>query len=580
MPDADLKKRLSELRLQGDNSFTAYKSSRDQLYKTIASAYLFWRQCEEQDKAFLPSQYKAIGIKWNKPKDNRVNFNPLIQLVFDIRRDNTKDSNKITHWAAVLRCLDEDYTENPQAYQSNALVRLVILIGQRGGITEIYKRDENGEPLDDDDGFKPTKPTKKDLAEIARILGKRKVEELKQGEHPSLAVLPKTLSDITYNEDGFVALIGRRDAKGQLQLLTSTADADVIGSVAFKSMRDYAADIDPSLRIIAETIHSQTFPQSGKPLDSKLEKEWRRVVETDDTKVSKLVERKDDDGNVKTVNEKLTNPRRLIILGAKDQLIYSKMREASSVVTLLKPSLSLCGKDSIFLKTEERRAIEEPILDGTLPVFNAKPKQKLAAVTGQKYAYLLELLDPATKRQRDLHFYKRETKPGQSATNFQPTFDAGARYKPVWRFTADRSWFLRLRSEWLDRWFESLGKNTRILRSDSKVFELRVSKDNLFIRFEIDDPKFGDKHNAKIFGTKITGTELQSCLVLSLDLAPVLFNLSEISYADQVTVSGDGHAVVFDYKTTSGEFRVAMPTVSRVGGEFIRDTTHFSRAEF
>lgn len=580
MPDVDLKARLDGIKLQSAATFTAYKSSRDQLYITLASAYLFWRQCEEHDKAFLPSQYKASGIKWNKSKENRVNFNPLIQLVFDMRRDNTKDSNKITHWAAVMRCLDEEYIENPLAYQTNAVTKLVTLIGLRGGITEIYKRDENGEPLDDEDDFKPTKPTKKDLAEIARVLGKRKMEELKRGEHLSLAVLPIDVVNISYNEDGFVALIGRRDANGQMQLLTSTADTDVIGSVAFKSMRDYAPDIDPSLRIIAETIHSQTFPQRGKPLDSKLEKEWRRVVETDYTKINKLVERKDGDGNVKSANEALTNPRRLIILGAQGQIIYSKMREASSVVTILKPALNICGKDSIFLKTEERRAIEEPILDGSLPIFTAKPKQKLAAVTGQKYAYLLELQDPETKRQRDLHFYKRDTKPGQSATNFQPTFNTEGLYKPNWSFTAESSWFLRLRSEWLDHWFESLGKNTRILRSDSKVFELRVSKDNLFIRFEIDDPEIGDKHNAKIYGTKITGVEPQSCLVMSLDLAPVLFNLSEISYSNYVTVSGDGNAIVFDYKTNSGEFRIAMPTASKVKQNFVRRTMHFSRADF
>ena len=581
MPNVDLEKRLKELRLQGDKTFAAYKSSRDLLYHTICSAYMFWRQCDQQNASFLPTQYEEQEIRLQNRQDNRVNFSPFIQLIFGIRRDNSKDSNKITHWNAVFRALHDAYEATPENYKTNPVTKLINLIVRKKGITEIYKQDDTPATDDGEDGYSPKKPTKKDLAEIARILGKRKVTELKEGKYPPLMTITDGGADLAANEDGFVALVGRIGDDGILQIMAHTADAETINAVAFKSLRSYAQVIDPALRIIAETIHTQTFPQRGKPLDREMERIWRSVVETGDTKITKLVDKKDKTGKLIKQKVALTNPRRLILLDGGREIIYSKLREPTSVVTILKPTTRLAGNEPLFMKTEERRAIEEPILDGSLPVFRANPPDRLATVVrDKKTIYELELFDDETRKRRTLHFYKREAKPGQSQSNFQPTFDADSKYKATWRFEADKAWFLRLRSEWLDQWFESLGSDKRILRSDSRLFELKVMRERLFIRFEIDHKQHGDKHEAKIFHAKLTGEPLQSCLVMSLDLAPVLYNLSEIDYDGMVTVSGNGNAIVFDYQTAAGAFRIAMPTVMQVKKAWNRSAVHFSRANF
>ena len=63
-------------------------------------------------------------------------------------------------------------------------------------------------------------------------------------------------------------------------------------------------------------------------------------------------------------------------------------------------------------------------------------------------------------------------------------------------------------------------------------------------------------------------------------LAPVLYNLSEIDYDGMVTVSGNTDAIVFDYQTAAGAFRIALPTVRQVKRAWNRSAVHFSRANF
>lgn len=577
MTQNDLQQRLDELKLKGTAAFSEYKSSRKSLYGTFARAYTLWRLCQVQP-GFLQKEYKKANIVANKLPENRVNFRPFIRLVFGITAKTGTDNNKVQHWANVLNALDDDHNERPAYYAANTEAKLIAYIEQRGGVTEIVKKEGDAGADEDEDPPKASK-SKKDQAAIAAALAKRRIDQLVTQSSKSIAVAEKFSRSVSVNKDGLVAFIGKRNAKGAIEIVATSIDPSALQSVALNSMRDYADDVDPSLRTLAEIIHTQTFPQLGMPNNEARRKEWRRVVEVHETSVSVYREEVDKKtGKKRPILKKLKNPRRLIILGDRGMIILGRQREHGATVTIMKPRLQLCRKDVVVLRPSDRVAFEDPIVDGTLAIYRATPSDKLSPVSNDpKWHYHLLLENTATSHKRTIYFEKYRGELGKSSTNFQLMFDAKGEFKPTWQFTVEKDWFLELRSQWLDEWFGSLGLHTRILRSDSKVFEWKITPSKLAIRFEIDDDKHADKHTTSIPKCMMKGANSQACLVASMDLAPVLFNLTEIALTSKVTVCGDAHAIVFSYTTDMGEFRIAIPTQTRVKKKFVASTEHFSK---
>lgn len=574
----NLQKRLDEIKQQGLAAFGQYQSSRTTLYRTFAKGYLLWRDCDNVP-GLLDKEYKKAGIKSNRLSDNRINFIPFVRLMFGFSKLTPATKTKSSHWSSVFRALDDDFNERPQYYATKPEMKLVELIETRGGTTEIVKNDDSPQAADDDTGYKP--PSKKEQEDTALAVARHRMEQLVSNAPKAFAVADKMSKRVPVNENGLVAFIGKRTASGKIELVATTADPAALQAVAVSSLRDYSEDIDPSLRTLAEVIHTQTFPQLGKPTNKDQEKLWRRVVETHETGIAKTVLAKDrKTGKSSYKREKLTNPRRLLILGDRNQIIYGRMREMAAAVTVLQPKLKLVQNRAVLLKTEERRLFEVPILDGSLAVHRATPTDRLTPVkrpNGNGYDLVIE--NTATKKTRTAHFYEYQSELGRSPTNFQPIFNATKNYKPTWSFSVPQEWFVDLRAKWLDRWFETLGKDTRILRSDSRVFELKIKAKQLAIRFEIDDDRYADKHPVAIPKAKLVGPSTQAILVASLDLAPVLYNLSEIAVKGDILVSGNAHALVFSFATDVGEFTIAMPAIKKVAGTFAPDRTHFSKAE-
>lgn len=574
MSNKNLKKRLDDLMLNGAAAWQQYQLSRESTYRLFASSYLLWRDCQS-DPDLLEKAYKKHDIAYQNRKTNRINFNPFIQLVFNIRRDTASNSNKIQHWASVLNALDEAYNENPRYYSSNAISKLIDHIKQRGGATEIAKRDADPVPLDDQKGDN-SKPSKKDQTATAQAIAKHRIEQLIAWPQPALVVAPKQAANITYDHNGLVALIGRRGKSGQIEIIAGTVDQDAVGRVAVSSMRSYADDIEDSLRTLVEAVHTQTFPQIGKPKDKQRERLWRKRVDTDDTKIKRVVPNPDPkSGAAKHISVALPNLRRLLFVGERDQIIYSRLREKSSIVTVLQPTHRLAGNANLLMEVKDRRILEEPLNDGTLAIYRAVPPDRLAQT---KTGFKLSVSNSATNKTRALRFQTYDKTHKANKYSSQPTFNLANDFAPLWSFTVTQDWFIKLRAEWLDEWLRKLGYDTRILRSDSKIFEFRVSSTELFIRFEIDDAAYGDNHCTRIDRVTLKSASKQSCYVMSLDVVPILFSLSEFALIGPVTVSGDAHAISFVFRTAMGHFTVAMPTARLVNKNWLRNTVHFSKA--
>ena len=84
--DAELKKLVKAAAAQEKVEQAAYKldeKSRMLAWRATARAYLWWREANQQP-AYLEKLYADNNIANNKPSDNRINFNPLVRLIWEI----------------------------------------------------------------------------------------------------------------------------------------------------------------------------------------------------------------------------------------------------------------------------------------------------------------------------------------------------------------------------------------------------------------------------------------------------------------------------------------------------------------
>ena len=147
----NLQKQLDELRIQALESKRLNDSTRQHLYKTIASAYVAWRDFSK-DETFLEKQYKKAGITYRATNSNTPLFRPFIRLIFDIPSGTPYYNNKVGHWSSVLNRLHEEYEQTPEVYQHNAVHKLAAFIDREGGITNIVAND--AEPDNQNDAAK------------------------------------------------------------------------------------------------------------------------------------------------------------------------------------------------------------------------------------------------------------------------------------------------------------------------------------------------------------------------------------------------------------------------------------------
>ncbi len=78
----ELRNEINELRASETPKYSAFTRTNEQLYASVARAYLLWRAASEKPD-FLESLYRERGIVFHRT-GNRPNFTPFFRLIWSI----------------------------------------------------------------------------------------------------------------------------------------------------------------------------------------------------------------------------------------------------------------------------------------------------------------------------------------------------------------------------------------------------------------------------------------------------------------------------------------------------------------
>lgn len=84
------------------------ESSRRLKWQAVVRAYLWWREADKQ-QGYLDALYASKNIP-NNSLSNRLNFNPLVRLIWDIHGERWAHVSSL---AKTIAALHEEFIENP-----------------------------------------------------------------------------------------------------------------------------------------------------------------------------------------------------------------------------------------------------------------------------------------------------------------------------------------------------------------------------------------------------------------------------------------------------------------------------------
>ena len=555
MAKLDLKTKLDDLQLRATESSRLTNIGRQHLYRTFAKAYFYWRECQTQPE-FLEKQYQRAQIESRDRKDNKINFRPFVKLVFNISGTTATDNNRASHWGKVLRKLDELYTQSPKKYEVNGEGIMALDIHNLGGITNIVIEDNNeADPAD----------TPSISAKDTRELARKKLSENELAQRGRLLLTTKgvkgigtatTRSNVRTDGDNLVAMIGRRESDGSITLLGTTNQAEAVDALAIHATKRNYHLVPESLRQIGEVLSIPLFPYGAKPKSKAAASAWEKRILYDQigTVVVKAKKAGDKDAKVP-----IATPRRLLIRGTKGDIIYSNMRLDCCVVTRCTPTLSLAPKTkNIYLKTEERKHIDSAIDNGDFELMTTTTKSSLASVKDELHEYVLKVSNPYNSFSRTLHFYL-QGRQQDGIHNWQGDFNFGG-YKANWKAKIGANWLMKFRAEFLDEWFSTLGRNTQIKRENNFTFDVRLTENEMTIRFNIGELGPSPFRNFPLETTLPRDVKFVEFSLRSKDCGPILFNLADTAVNGAIAISGNEQALLIGFKTDMGSYQIAIPT--------------------
>jgi len=550
-----MKDKLDELRLMTTEALNLNESSRQHLYKTLAQTYLTWRDLSVDD-AWLKDQYKRANIPFRNV-GNRINFRPFIRLAFGITTDTGYRNNKVTDWSKVLNKLDDEYNAQPGMYQTNALGKLAARIDALGGITNIIK-DGRDDEYGDDETPKQTRNQARQQAnkqQTALEIQQRRVKIFSDDTETSIG---KVKLSVPYRTDdhGLVSLIGKRNTDGSITILATTNEPAAIGKVVQHAAEGNLSLTSPSLKQMAELIKTQMYPHGSKPNSPAAARVWQQRIYYDRTDISVTAAKSGKS------DERMTNPRRVLVRGKQGDIIISSMRSTVSVVTRCVPKQMLISKaQNTYLMTSERGVIEDWITEGEIELLSANPKSKLLKVENEKHIYELTASNPITNTHRKLHFYEYGRVEDNPVVTTQTDFYREA-YEAEWSTTLSSDWFVKLRADWLEEWFQKKGRNTQLKRENNFKIEVSVRSNGIDFRYNMMDKSvLAPVHPTKAVVGFSNTKKSSEFISRSKDIAPVLYNLADMHVLGGIRVSGNAHAVVFEFETDTGAYEIAVPAL-------------------
>lgn len=562
-----LDKQLEALKDAAQQQTTTYRTSRDQLHQAIVDAYLWWREADTQD-GYLDATYAAAGIKTRRPSGNNPNFYPLVRLVWNI--DIKKQAGTFSNWARSLLALHEEYGNKPQLYANNPRADLINYIKDEGGLgglrgetgmteAELEAEERDGVPQDKRGRPKQSAPAPASVVESK--LNTAKAVSAK-------AVIPKFPTAVT-NKDNLVVMLGRRNAKGEIEVVGSDYSDDLVQMALLATTSLDRSTVTPSLRLIAEALEPHALP-------AKLEKYRKKFF--DDSTVERTVPTKelDENGQLKTRTTAVKQATRLRYRPSSGDFLISKALTDASLVTYVRPHKQFDCDKEVILRGEDRSWIERELLNQQkLTLFSADTEHGLTKTSKNvKASHMLKLHDAGKEYERSLYFYEKTTIPTE--TNTQPCVASPSALVWDWELEATVQWLAEFDAQCATPYIQ----NIRSFFNQAKYasLQLQIGKDALELRYWFDDKtqayaesyKLPYNANAKRKGRK-KGAELFTAN--AKDLALVFAVLPTLPITSQhVQLAGNDNVMRITYSTELTDYETYIPAADTAG---VRDATVF-----
>jgi hypothetical protein len=561
--------RFDALIVEGQERYSSYIRSTDDLRRCLVRVYLWWAESNTQIDVIKAIEDRH-GMSVVTMNGNNVVFTNLLRIVFDKTEANNKEYTKVYMWGRALSALHEEYTENPQRYRTNPEGTLLKYFNDKGGISGVMK---SASSIDDDNNTPIQKPPPKPPNTTTSAASTAAVQQTATSyvkTAPGIGVANSS-APLRVDAIGHIALLARREKNGQITVLGSSNDANIIASIAQSMLATNTTLLPYSLRLLIEVIRTQAYPPFAMPKQLENRKRWFENVWLD-----KSFLKTGDFPNAKKGEKSvaLWAPKKLLIRGRQKDVILSNSKADVSVVTRFVPLSSFIKKDEeIFLRVVERSKIERLIETAEAHIVDANPKDSLRKTTdGEKATYKLAISNYFAKTNMTLHFYSTKPYAG-TLTGFQADFDFKA-FKPVWRFDAEHSWFGALRAQMLDEWFANLGSSNQLKRENNRLMELSITPTEVKIAYNMS--AYGNAEER--VAAKVTMPKDVQCintLHFSKEIASVLYNLADVLCDGSIQVSGNADAIVFEYKNDIGTFQIAVPSVVKKGKRYIANPKAF-----
>lgn len=561
--------RFDALIVEGQERYSSYIRSTEDLRRCLVRAYLWWAESNSQLDV-IEAIEKQHGVPIVKMNGNTVQFTNLLRIIFGKTEAYDKEYTKVYQWSAAVSALHEEYTQNPQRYRTNAEGTLLKYFNDKGGISGLMK---SASSTDDDSNTPIQKPLKRQPTNTLSTQTTAAIQSAATdwmfSANPIGTAAPT--KPVRIDGKGHIALLARRERNGQISIIGSSNDATIIASIAQNMLSTNTTGLPYSLRLLIEVIRTQAYPPFAMPKQLENRQRWfeqvwldKSVIKTSDFPNAKKGER----------GVALWAPKKLLMRGRQNDFILSNSKAGVSVVTRFVPHTPFIEKDEeIFLRVVERSKIERLIETAEAHIVEADPQDRLRkSDSHEKSAYKLNIVNFRANTHFNLHFYSTKPYAG-TLTGFQADFDFNA-FKPTWHFDVEHNWFGELRERMLDEWFANLGSNNQLKRENNKLMEIVVSPTEFKIVFNMST--FGSAD--EVFPTTISMPKDVACsntLHFSKDIASVLYNLADVLSNTPIKVSGNADALVFEYMNDVGSFYIAVPSVVKKGKRYVANPKAF-----
>ncbi|WP_156309728.1 hypothetical protein [Novosphingobium sp. AAP93] len=399
------------------------ESSRRLKWQAVARAYLWWREADKQ-QGYLDALYASKNIP-NNNLSNRLNFNPLVRLIWDIHGERWAHVSSL---AQTIAALHEEYLENPQLYKRYPEDELISYIQQEGGLSGVKKK---GSLKFDDDDSVVEEPKKKQKTQ-SKTLPKDVQKELlkRQTDHvaSSSGIATIDVGEAAVNTENstgsdLLVVLAKRDSSGNLVVLGTTNDTTLVEQVVLDCVEFDTSKLTPMLRLIVECLRPHIVPKA-------LHKRGVRDKFFTTHKV-----RIKEDGKKEDVQESV----RLVFTKHGDVLVSKRISHAS-LLTISKPKeVKLVLSNALFLRGADRYWLEtDHIIDGQIALHTSEPVDALNDASKPLVASKrLTLKNDLTQATRDIYFYDYDNLDEQLKR--QPTVKELDEIRFDWELTASKT---------------------------------------------------------------------------------------------------------------------------------------------